>query len=425
MSSALIDHQVVFKHIEELGFFDGKELPVIKEALARSGRKDNWVQTLVNSGKITRFQAEKIVAGKAKELIVGQYLLVNQLGKGGIGRVYKAIHRTMNREVAIKLLAPKFTNTAKARQLFQREVLAAGRLVHPNIATAYDANTQGNHHYLVMEHVDGPNLDQLVNRQGPLRPGLACEIIRQAALALQHASDMGMLHRDIKPANILVQKGTGNTFTVKVVDFGLARLQVPGVDGAGEMGTIVTKQNTVMGTPDYLSPEQARNMHKLDIRSDLYSLGCTFYFLLTGRVPFPKGTTVEKLIRHAKAEPVPIASLRSDVPAEMIQVVQKSMAKDPNNRFQTPTELVQTLEPLANPKSSSNWNMRTLPAKSLETTPNQGMEGTWPPDLCPTILPLPENVANKQDRFPVTWLLAAGGVLAIITALTFLIARAI
>ncbi len=199
----------------------------------------------------------------------------------------------MNRTVALKVLAPHLVKTPKAQKLFQREVQAAAQLNHPNIVTAYDANELKGRHYLAMEYVDGPNLEQLVREQGALPVGMACEIIRQVGNGLEHAHEHAMIHRDIKPANLLLQPAKNlQSFIVKILDFGLARLHDPGVQETS--GTIETRDNTVMGTPDFLSPEQARNLHKVDQRSDIYSLGCTLYFLLAGKLPVPGGHDARK-----------------------------------------------------------------------------------------------------------------------------------
>ncbi|HMF14704.1 MAG TPA: serine/threonine-protein kinase, partial [Gemmataceae bacterium] len=182
--------------------------------------------------------------------------------------------------------------------------------------------------------------------------GLACEYIRQAATGLQCAFNFGMVHRDIKPANLLLQRtGTDGQPThgvIKLTDFGLARLsETNTLAGADVNGTLVVHENSVMGTPDYLSPEQARDLHQTDIRSDLYSLGCAFYYLLTGSVPFPGGSTLEKLVRHGVQQPTPVEYLRLDVPQEVAAIVQRLMAKNPDDRFQTPAELADALTPFA------------------------------------------------------------------------------
>ena len=295
---------------------------------------------------------------------------------------------------------------------------AVARLMHPNIVTAYDANQTGDRYYLVMEFVDGPNLDRLVREQGPLSIGLACELMRQAAEGLQYAGDMGMVHRDVKPSNLLVLPPGGEAkrkrHTLKILDFGLARLQNAADDKNTEIGTILARPHVVMGTPDYLSPEQARDVHNVDIRSDLYSLGCTMYFILTGSVPFPDGSTLEKLVRHGTTEPQPIEQLRTDLPPGLAAIVRKLMAKDPASRFQTPSDLATALEPFAR-EAATPWsdatpkvaigNVSAFPAlgnddgyptpvpgsdPGFESFPGSTTEdmsalvSTFPPDLTPT-----------------------------------------
>jgi len=344
------DRQTFLFNLRQSGLFSAAQLSSLSERLPPTERGKVIARALVQQGLLTKFQAEQLLAGRTGGFVLGQYRILDEIGKGGMGRVFKAIHHTMNRVVALKVLAGQYVETEKAQELFQREMRAAAPLAHPNVVTAYDANHVGNRFYLVMEYVDGPNLDRLVHQQGPLPVGLACEFMRQAAEGLQYACDMGMVHRDIKPSNILVALPGGEArrkrCLVKILDFGLARLQGSD-DDADEAGTILTRPNLVMGTPDFVSPEQARNLHTVDIRSDLYSLGCTFYFLLTGRVPFPDGGTLEKLIRHTTEEPDRLEDLRPDVPAEVAALVRKLMAKEPADRFQTPLELSAALGPYA------------------------------------------------------------------------------
>ena len=211
----------------------------------------------------------------------------------------------------------------------------AAALSHPNIVHAYDADEIGGTHLLVMEYIEGANdLAKLVKKNGPLPVEKACDYIRQAALGLQHAYERGMVHRDIKPANLLL---TTDEKTVKVLDMGLARLDHAGTEEDDKSSTM-TREGTVMGTPDYIAPEQAMDSHTVDIRADLYSLGCTFYFLLTGRVPFPGGTLMEKVMKHRLDEPKPVEQLRPDVPPEVCNILRKLMAKKPEDRYQTPAE---------------------------------------------------------------------------------------
>lgn len=275
-----------------------------------------------------------------------QYRIIDRLGEGGMGVVYKAEHRMMDRVVALKVLAPHLTANAAAVDRFRQEVKAAGKLLHPNIVVSHDAGEAGGHHFLVMEYVEGISLDRLVSRRGPLSVTMACHFARQVALGLQHAADKGMVHRDIKPQNLIVtRKGQ-----VKILDFGLARLHremdaaaIPGKPMPG-----ATSPNFIMGTPDYISPEQAKNSSAVDIRSDLYSLGCTLYFLLTGQTPFARASSlIDKLLAHTEEEPPPLASHRLDVPEGLAQVLAKLMAKKPADRYATPAEAAAALAPFA------------------------------------------------------------------------------
>jgi serine/threonine-protein kinase len=347
-----MDRQTFLSNLRQSGLVTGEQMAKVVSRLPDTNKGVVLARALIEHGLLTRFQAELLLVGRTNGFHLGQYRILDHLGRGGMGRVFKAEHQTMNRVVAIKVLAPHLVKTPKAQQLFQREVRAAAKLVHPNIVTAYDANQIGDRCYLVMEYVDGPNLEQLVQQQGPLPVGLACDFIRQAAGGLQYAHELGMVHRDIKPANLLAQRPTGSSpyasCSVKILDFGLARLHTMAPDGTPVGNdSIMAAENTVLGTPDYLSPEQARNLHQVDIRSDLYSLGCTFYYLLTGRVPFPGGTTLEKLVRHSTEMATPLEQLRSDVSPAVAAVVRRLMAKDPRQRFQTPTELVAGLSPFS------------------------------------------------------------------------------
>jgi len=346
-----IDRQTFLTNLRQSGLVTGDQMAKVMPRMPQTDRGLVLARAMVEQGMLTRFQAELLLVGRTNGFHLGQYRILDHLGRGGMGRVFKAEHQTMNRVVAIKVLAPHLCKTPKAQQLFQREVRAAARLVHPNIVTAYDANQIGDRCYLVMEHVDGPNLEELTRQRGPLPIGQACDFIRQAASGLQYAHELGMVHRDIKPANLLAQRPSSNVpgaaCTVKILDFGLARLQTWGPNGEPANDSIMAAENTVLGTPDYLSPEQARNLHNVDIRADLYSLGCTFFYLLTGRVPFPGGTTLEKLVRHSTEAPPPVEHFRPDVSPPIASIVRRLLAKDPNQRFQTPAELAATLAPFA------------------------------------------------------------------------------
>jgi eukaryotic-like serine/threonine-protein kinase len=353
-TSPNVDRQTFLAYLRQSGLLREEQFASIERDYADVIRGRALARLLVEREILTRFQAERLLVGQTGGFILGQYKILEQVGRGGMGRVYKAEHLTMQRVVALKVLAPDLLKTERAVEMFLREVRAVAQLQHPNIVTAYDANEINRRYYLVLEFVDGPNLDQLVRNKGPLSVGLACDYVKQTAAGLHAAHMRGMLHRDIKPANILVQsqnhEGESSPGLIKVSDFGLARLSQPNSSHAANApapGTILTRENTVMGTPDYLSPEQSRDLHKTDIRSDLYSLGCMFYFLLTGQVPFPGSNPLDKLIRHATEKPRPIGAFRADVPVEVITLVDRLMAKKPEDRPQTPADLVKALEPFA------------------------------------------------------------------------------
>jgi len=411
-----IDRQTFLAHLRQSGLVGKDEVARIAARHADKPRGRTVARALMQEGVLTRFQAERLLLGRTAGFVLGPYKILDQLGRGGMGRVYKAEHRTMGRLVALKVLANELLSTERAVQLFLHEVRAAALLVHPNIVTAYDANEAGGRYYLVLEFVDGPNLDQLVRKQGPLSVGLACDYVRQACAALQCAHARGMVHRDVKPANILVQwhgaSGDDSPGLVKVSDFGLARLAEPSPERAHDhSGTIVTRDNTVMGTPDYLSPEQSRSLHKTDIRGDLYSLGCTFHFLLTGEVPFPGGSALDKLIRHSTEPPAPLTRYRKDVPPAVAAILARLMLKAPEGRFQTPNELAEALRPFA-VSGPTPWEAPRVaelgPDESgLNPAPAAGddedlsaMARTLPPSLDET--PRPESPSRLYRRRPDT-----------------------
>jgi serine/threonine protein kinase len=374
-----MDRQTFLANVRQSGLLTAEETANVEKDLPISNRGRSIARVLIEKGLLTRFQAERLLVGRTAGFLLGQYRVLDQIGRGGMGRVFKAEHRTMRRIVALKVLAPDLLRTDRARELFLREVRAAAQLVHPNIVTAYDANEIDGRYFLVLEYVDGPNLEQLVRRQGPLPVGQACDYVRQIAHGLQCAHLLGMVHRDVKPANILVQRrglNGGDVGLVKISDFGLARLHNPNAadEFSDHPGTIMTKDNTVMGTPDYLSPEQARSLHNTDIRSDLYSLGCTFYFLLTGQVVFPGGNTLDKLIRHGTEKASDVRDARPETPAEVAAVVEKLLAKHPPDRYQSPAELAAALEPFA-VSGPTPWAPLPQPAEPFEedsATPASG-----------------------------------------------------
>jgi tetratricopeptide (TPR) repeat protein len=251
---------------------------------------------------------------------------------------------------------------------FYREARAAARLAHPHLVTVYDVDEVGGTHFLAMEFVEGTDLGQLVKTRGPLPVARACDYVRQAALGLQHIHERGLVHRDIKPTNLFL---TGNETLVKVLDLGLARLSQAGVQDqtSGEL----TQPGMVMGTPAFLAPEQARDSRRVDIRSDIYSLGCTLYYLLTGRVPFPGVGLAEIVVQHQLDEPEPIEKLRSDVPARVASVLRKMMAKRPEDRYQTPAEVAAALAPFYRSGLVESTSPADQSAQSVGERPSLGI----------------------------------------------------
>jgi serine/threonine protein kinase len=268
-----------------------------------------------------------------------RYRVLEVLGAGGMGVVYKAAHRLMDRVVALKVIHRHLTDRPGPSERFRREVRAVARLSHPNIVTAYDADQAGDTHFLVMEYVAGTSLAKEVERRGPLPVRQACDLVRQAALGLQHAHERGMVHRDLKPQNLMLTP----TGQVKILDFGLAHI----VDEQGP-GTPLPS-GVVVGTPDYLAPEQARDSAHVDIRADLYSLGCTIYHLLVGHPPFPDGTPLQKLLAHQQCSPPGLTAARPDVPEALAAQVDRLLAKDPAARYPAPAPLAADLARFLDP----------------------------------------------------------------------------
>jgi WD40 repeat protein len=269
-----------------------------------------------------------------------RYRVLGLVGVGGMGAVFKAEHRLMERVVALKVIRRNLIDRPGAVERFRQEVRAAARLVHPNIVIAHDADEAGDFQFLVMEFVEGASLDRLVREGGPLSVADACSLARQAALGLQHAHERGMVHRDIKPGNLLLTADG----RVKVLDFGLARFVSEMPPGEG-----LTPSGAVVGTPDYMAPEQARDPRTADIRADLYALGCTLYYLLAGRPPFAGGTALQTLLAHQDEAPPPLAGPRPDVPPALDEVVARLLAKEPARRYQSPAEVADALAPFTDP----------------------------------------------------------------------------
>ena len=323
--SGVVDEARLKAHIQKLN--ESSAVPTEPSKLAR---------VLVRDGLLTYFQAEQLLQGKWKRFTIGKYKVLERIGAGGMGQVFLCEHKLMRRRVAVKVLPTVKAEDPASRDRFYREARAVAAVDHPNLVRAYDIDQDENLHFLVMEYVDGTNLHDLVKKFGSLNTPRACHYIYGAAVGLQHAHEMGLVHRDIKPGNILVDRSG----VVKILDMGLARF-------FHDEDDVLTKKynEDVLGTADYLSPEQAVDSHSVDIRADIYSLGATFYFLLAGNQPFPEGTVAQKLIWHQHRGPRPIQQLRPDLPDALTAIIEKMMAKDAGQRYQTPAEVMAALAP--------------------------------------------------------------------------------
>ena len=267
------------------------------------------------------------------------YEVITELGRGGMGVVYLARNTLMGRLEVLKVVSGHHVERREVFDRFRREIRSAARLRHPNIVTAYSALQLGDSLVLAMEYAEGLDLARMVKTRGPLPVANACDYVQQAALGLQHAHDHGMVHRDIKPANLILARERDRA-VIKVLDFGLAK-----VSSEGEVDTSLTRVGQVLGTPDYIAPEQIRDAQSADIRADIYSLGCTFYYLLTGGPPFTGNNLWDLYQAHFSMDASPLNLVRPEVPAELAALVAKMMAKEPINRFQTPGAVAQALLP--------------------------------------------------------------------------------
>jgi len=320
-----------------------------------------WLRESPERTNLTPYQLDAVARGTPHELELGPYLILDLIARGGMGAVYRAWHRLLRREDAVKTVRSELAANSEAVRRFLREAEAAARLRHANVVQVYTADRAAGAFYIAMELVNGPDLSRVVKDRGPLPPDLARAYVAQAADGLQHALDLGFVHRDIKPANLLLAPGG----VVKVTDFGLARA----LDPLHEDGN-PTVPGAILGTPAYMSPEQARG-ERADTRADVYALGCTLFFLLTGRAPFQASHGVQLLYAHIH-EPVP----EVPAPPALAAIVRKCLAKQPEERYQTPGELAAALRALDAPLAPTVVRpVAPLPA-ALTDTVTPGVDST-------------------------------------------------
>lgn len=377
-------HPTQFENaVGELRAQNGGELPEDVEKVA---------DFFVSKGFITGWHREKILQGKYKGFFLSKYKLLGHLGTGGMSSVYLAEHTVMQRKVAIKVLPRNRVKDSSYLGRFHLEAQAAAQLDHPNIVRAFDVDNEGDTHYIVMEYVPGCDLQVLVREKGPLEVETAADYIAQAAEALEHAHQRGLIHRDIKPANLLLD----NTGVVKVLDMGLARFTR---DDATSL--TIANQESVLGTADYLSPEQAVNSHKVDGRADLYSLGCSLYFLLVGHPPFPDGSLAQRIAKHQTVAPEKLRKLRPNCPASLAKICEKLMMKKPEQRYQSAKEAAEALRNWLQQRRSGADEELTVAAEEAEvrqTRAEGGKSGILTPPSMPRVAELLEDAEDANSE---------------------------
>ena len=377
----------------------------------RCGNARALAKILLQRSWLSVYQVNQLLSGNPHELVIGPYFVLDKLGQGGLSTVYKGKHRESGNLVAIKIIKPEVFASPEGRQQFMQEVEAMARLNHGNIVQFCDADQWKDTFYFAMEYVEGTDLGKFVRLSGALLVHEACDYIRQAALGLQHAFERNLVHRDVKPVNLFLiqppracsgesRHTTGDAAPdrlnpklvtrpmIKILDWGLASLRNP--HGLTNEQATANTARSIVGTADYLAPEQARNANLADIRSDIYSLGCTFYYLLTGQPPFPEGTLMQKILHHQQSEPRPIGEFRTDVPLAVTMLVQRMLAKVPESRFQTPASVALALLSFARPGPAPS-GPRLSPAPRFK----QPQRDDTP--LPPALIGRPDRRANDDD----------------------------
>jgi serine/threonine protein kinase len=315
-----------------------------------------FADAIVREGLLTQFQAKLLLQGKWKNFFLsGKYKVIEHLGTGGMGAVFLCEHKHMGRRVAIKVLPPDPDDPTHVER-YRREAQAIAMLNHPNIVRAFDLDRESGLHLLVMEYIDGPSLQFLVDSRGPLAVPRAVNFIAQAALGLQHAADAGLVHRDVKPSNLMLDRAG----TIKLLDLGLARFSRR-PDNIAQ----VSDSKIVLGTADYLAPEQARSS-SVDARADVYALGAVAYFFLTGKPPFHGGSVAQKLIRHQMEVPRPVDEVRPEIPAGIAGVIARMLAKNPAERPQSSARVIAELR---------SWIVHVPPPTPEEMPPSRQIPG--------------------------------------------------
>lgn len=369
---------------------------------------------LVKDKVLSEYQARRFLSNKPHGLVIGKYVIVDRLGAGSMGRVYLANHAMMGRHVAVKIIAPEIVSNERVVSRFQREMKLVGRLAHPNVIRAFDADQLGKLLYIVMEYVPGLTLSQYL-RKGGLEPLAMAEYGAQAARGLAHAHEQGIVHRDIKPSNILLTDDQ----QVKVLDLGLGVLME-----ADTQSTFATADGIAVGTVDYMSPEQACG-RDVDGRTDLFSLGCTMYHLITGQLAFPGDNPIERMGKRINGRPVPITEVRPDIPRGLVRVIETLMAHKPQDRYSNANEAAEALQAVLRPKVRASQ-----PPEIRESSKEQGRDPSGPNQplaLAAPVLPVYpawfRGIARLAEQRPILTLCLGLATLLGSFALGFLAAR--
>jgi serine/threonine-protein kinase len=350
-----MDIRTFVKQLQESGLLSDKKLERAVRELHKNVPDGRFLaRELIARGLLTPYQANHLLTGKGKNLVLGQYRIVERLGQSVTGQTFRAVHATMGRMVVLRLLSPHLTSDPKERSHFTREVQTIAQLSHTNILTAFDAFELEGTYVLVMEYVEGMDIVALVQHVGMLPIHLACNFGRQTALGMQHAHERGIGCCNIKPENILIAgysaKPGGTDSSSSAVPRGVVKILNVGLAYLNEESTLyvsgsVQRPDQLIGPADYLAPELAHDRRLADIRSDIYALGCIIYFSLAGHPPFPQGTPQQKIQAHLTQQPAPIESLRPDVNPQLAAVLRRMMAKRPTDRQLIPAEVANDLMP--------------------------------------------------------------------------------
>jgi serine/threonine-protein kinase len=390
----VLQSSALLEAIRESGIMSEKRLNQLQEAAQESGAPDDsegLAKLLIEKKFITEFQSRCLLRGKSKELVVGRYVILDYMGKGAMGRVYRAWHRLLGRTVALKLLDPHYLTGSTALARFRREMQLVGRLDHPNIVRALDADRVGPMHYIAMELLRGQTLADRLRGRGALPPGEVAQHAIQTAAGLGHAHSQGVVHRDIKPSNLLLTHEN----QIKILDFGLARLVEK-----DNRGGALTSDGIAVGTPDYISPEQAR-MVAIDGRSDLYSLGCTMYHLLSGSLPFPGESSMDCLIGRITGTAVPLTKAKPGVPGALVAVIEKLMQSNPDDRFQTAEEAAEALRRILKPRVAAVGPSAAVPnVRAFDLEPPTPAAPPAPPVPIPVPAPMLPPLAPRSRPGP-------------------------